>query len=360
MRLPDFKVEQWMTQYEGQARYNLTDTCVQAVPFHQLADVHEMKDIVLDYGCITGDEETKTLIAQLYTKGSIQQITTAHGCLEANELVMMTLLEKGDHVITVVPGYQQFVDIPKSIGCDVTLVQTEEANQWKPDMRTLCSLIRQETKMVILNNPCNPTGALLEEEDLKELIALCETKGVYLFCDEVYRDPRIQPSVSDLCSMGISTGSLSKSFGLAGLRYGWVKGPEHVIDQINIRRDYAMVSTGPVADFLARKALEQKEELLQRGQDLIAQNKKTLEQWCQNNPLFHVCLPQAGTVCFLGYDFEYPSTQLALDLMQEGIFFVPGDCFDTPGYLRMGLGQDAQQTKVGLERLSQWVQAHIG
>lgn len=128
MKLPDFKVEQWMNDYENDAIYNMTDTCVKALTLQELLDFEniDFSNLTLDYDQITGDVELKKEILSLYASGTIDNITTAQGCLQANELVMNTLLEKGDEVIAIVPGYQQFVDIPKSIGCKVSLIELDE------------------------------------------------------------------------------------------------------------------------------------------------------------------------------------------------------------------------------------------
>lgn len=358
MRLPAFKVEQWMTDYEGQAIYNLTDTCVKALSFKELK--FDQKELVLDYGAITGDQKTKELILSMYQKGTVNQITTAHGCLEANELVLLTLLEQGDHVITFTPGYQQFVDVPLSIGCQVTTIECFEKDGWLPNLNEVKESIQDNTKMIILNNPNNPTGALLNKEMLHQLIHMCKEKKILIFCDEVYRSDVSLPSISDLYEYGIATSSLSKSFGLAGLRYGWIKSNKEIIDCINNRRDYSMISTGPLSDALAQCALNQKEKWLQRGKQFIQKNKEIVSSWVEKDSRFHVVLPETGTVCFLGYTMDIDSQSLALELLKEGIFFVPGSCFNAEGYLRLGLGQDSSMISTGLEKLSQWADQRIG
>ena len=150
MRLPDFKVEQWMNDYEYDAIYNLTDTCVKALTLQELLDLESLdfKGLTLDYGQITGDIDLKKAILSLYKSGTIDNVTTAQGCLQANELVMNTLLEKEDEVITVVPGYQQFVDIPKSIGCKVHVIGLRERD-WQVDIESFEQYINSNTKMII-------------------------------------------------------------------------------------------------------------------------------------------------------------------------------------------------------------------
>lgn len=188
MRLPDFKVEQWMNDYENDAIYNMTDTCVKSLTLQELLDLEDFdfSNLILDYGQITGDIELKKEILSLYEHGTIDNITTAQGCLQANELVMNTLLEKGDEVICVVPGYQQFVDIPKSIGCKVRLIELDEYD-WQVGVKKFRGVLNSSTKMIILNNPSNPTGTEYSNDFLNALIEICKPYGTYILCDEVYR-----------------------------------------------------------------------------------------------------------------------------------------------------------------------------
>lgn len=274
MRLPDFKVEQWMNDYENDAIYNMTDTCVKALTLQELLDCEDFdfNELTLDYGQITGDVELKKEILSLYASGTIDNITTAQGCLQANELVMNTLLEKGDEVIAIVPGYQQFVDIPKSIGCKVRLIELDEYD-WQGGVKKFRKMMNTSTKMIILNNPSNPTGTEYSNDFLNELIEVCKPYGTYILCDEVYRGLNQEVSISDIYENGISTSSLSKVFSLAGLRLGWIKANEYVIHQINIRRDYSMISTGPLVDKLGWIALKYKDEFILRAKKIISSNK---------------------------------------------------------------------------------------
>ncbi|MGI6511814.1 MAG: aminotransferase class I/II-fold pyridoxal phosphate-dependent enzyme [Catenisphaera adipataccumulans] len=363
MRLPDFKVEQWMNVYEGQAVYNLTDTCAKALTVQELLDLEPMdlNHIRLDYGEITGDRELKKRIVELYKTGSIDTVTTCHGCLEANDLVMNTLLEPGDEVIICQPSYQQFEDIPKSLGCIVHKVELDESNHWLPKLEDFKKYLGPKTKMIILNNPNNPTGTLLDEAYLTALAALCRPFGTYIFCDEVYRGFSDEPSISDLYENGISTSSLSKVYALAGLRFGWIKANTDVIHAINVRRDYTMISTGPWIDALADLALRHREELVQRNVELIHKNKAAVRSWLETESRYSVELPASGTVAFMKYHFDLPSETLAKQLLADtGVFFVPGSCFDHEYHVRLGLAQDPKILKQGLSVLSDWTNRHVG
>ena len=361
MRLPDFKVEQWMNDYENDAIYNMTDTCVKALTLQELLELEDFdfNELTLDYGQITGDIELKKEILSLYERGTIDNITTAQGCLQANELVMNTLLEKGDEVICVVPGYQQFVDIPKSIGCKVNLIELDERD-WRVGVEKFREVLNASTKMIILNNPSNPTGTEYSKDFMNLLIETCKPYGTYILCDEVYRGLNQEVSISDIYENGISTSSLSKVFSLAGLRLGWIKANEYVIHQINVRRDYSMISTGPLVDKLGRIALKHKDELVLRAKSIISSNKNIVREWLKENPYFECVLPSGGTVCFLKYYFDLKSETFAkLLLAEKGVFFVPGSCFDKEYYFRLGLAQDSKLFKAGLDELSNFVDEHL-
>ena len=361
MRLPDFKVEQWMNDYENDAIYNMTDTCVKALTLQELLDLEDFdfNELTLDYGQITGDVELKKEILSLYERGTIDNITTAQGCLQANELVMNTLLEKGDEVICVVPGYQQFVDIPKSIGCKVNLIELDERD-WRVGVEKFRKILNSSTKMIILNNPSNPTGTEYSKDFMNLLIETCKPYGTYILCDEVYRGLNQEVSISDIYENGISTSSLSKVFSLAGLRLGWIKANEYVIHQINVRRDYSMISTGPLVDKLGRISLKHKDELVLRAKSIISSNKNIVREWLKENPYFECVLPSGGTVCFLKYYFDLKSETFAkLLLAEKGVFFVPGSCFDKEYYFRLGLAQDSKLFKAGLDELSNFVDEHL-
>lgn len=192
------------------------------------------------------------------------------------------------------------------------------------------------------------------------MIELCKQYNTYILCDEVYRGLNDETSISDLYENGISTSSLSKIFSLAGLRLGWIKANTYVIHQINVRRDYSMISTGPLVDKLGWIALKHKDELILRAKEIISSNKTIVHEWLKDNPHFECVLPGGGTVCFLKYYFELKSEIFAkLLLAEKGVFFVPGFCFDKEYYFRLGLAQDSKLFKAGLDELSNFVDEHL-
>lgn len=367
MNIAEFEVETWMTNHENDCQYNLTETCVSSMSLNELQEfVNEdiasaIMSMTMDYGPIVGSSRLKQAILSMYKTGDENNITITHGAINANELVMMSLLETGDHVVSLYPSYQQMYDFPKSLGCDVSLIKLDEDKQWIPSIEDFKNAMKPHTKMICLNSPNNPTGTTLSLELIKQIVELAKKYDCYILCDEIYRGVntstrQLSPSLSDYYDKAIISQSLSKVFSFAGLRLGWIKGPQDVIDIINFRRDYHIISSGPLDDYLGCLILENKEKILQRSLDICTQNKIYLKEWLGQEPLGSCVIPEEGTVCFLRYDVDMPSAQFCEKLQAEtGIFFVPGSAFGIEHHLRFGLTQKIDIVKEGLTLFSKWL-----
>ena len=367
MKINEFKVETWMTDHENDCQYNLTETCVSSLTLSELQQFvsenisDHIMSMKMDYGPIVGSQRLKKAILSLYETGDESHITITHGAINANELVMMSLLEAGDHVISLFPTYQQMYDFPLSLGCEVSLITLKEENEWLPTIEDFQSCIQDNTKMICLNSPNNPTGTTIPLPLMKEIIDLAKKHHCYILCDEIYRgvDTKacgLYPSFSDYYDQAIVTQSLSKVFSFAGLRLGWIKGSQEVIDLINYRRDYHIISSGPLDDYLACLILENKDQILKRSLNICQKNKDILQRWLDQEPLVSCVIPHHGTVCFLHYHVDMPSTLFCEKLQKEtGVFFVPGSAFDVEYHLRFGFTQDEQIMKEGLMTFSRWL-----
>ena len=367
MKIAEFEVETWMTDHENHCRYNLTETCVSSLSLNDLQkyvqeDISKtIMSMTLDYGPIVGSSRLKQAILSLYETGTVENITIAHGAINANELVMISLLEPGDHIVSLFPSYQQMYDFPKSLGCEVSLIHLSEEKKWMPTIEDFKQCMRNNTKMICLNSPNNPTGTTLPLSFMKELITLAKDFDCYILCDEIYRGVNtitqtMSPSFSDYYDKAIVTQSLSKVFSFAGLRLGWIKGPQEVIDLVNYRRDYHIISSGPLDDYLACLVLENKDVILKRSRDICQTNKLILKKWLDQEPLVSCVIPRHGTVCFLHYHLDIPSAEFCEKLQKEtGVFFVPGSAFDIEYHLRFGFTQDEKVIKEGLITFSKWL-----
>lgn len=366
MRIPEFEVETWMTEHEQDYQYNLTETCVSSLSLNDLQQltqediVSHIMNITMDYGPIVGSLRLKKAILSLYKTGDENNITITQGSINGNELVMMTLLEAGDHVVSLFPTYQQMYDFPRSLGCEVSLIHLDEKKQWMPSIQDFQKAIKPNTKMICLNSPNNPTGTTLSFELMQDIITLAKEKNCYILCDEIYRGVntkthKISPSFSDYYEKAIVTQSLSKVFSFAGLRLGWIKASKDVIDLINYRRDYHIISNGSLNDYLGSLVLENKDKILKRSLAICKETKSYLQTWINHEPHISCVIPEEGTVCFLKYDMDIPSKELCEKLQQEtGIFFVPGSTFGVENHLRFGFTH-CDDVKEGLPLFSKWL-----
>lgn len=371
MKIDNFKVEEWFNKYEHWAKYDLADTCVDSLSINELLKIthtsyynlNELYSKKLNYGAIHGSKRLKNAVSTMYERQKPQNITITHGAIGANQLVFLSLVEKNDKVVSIIPTYQQHYSIPKSIGAEVKILYLKEENNWLPDLQELEELAGNDTKIICMNNPNNPTGAVIPERILKKIVEIARKSGAYILCDEVYRGLEhsgiISKSIADIYEKGISTGSMSKVFSLAGLRLGWIAAPDEVINEVNHQREYNTISVGILDDYFASIALEHKEKIIRRNLDKISVGKNILKDWLANEPKVHCILPDGGTTAFVGYNIPLKSTDLCQKLQEEtGVMILPGECMELDGYLRIGYGNNFEQLKTALNIFSEWIKTN--
>ena len=373
MKIDNFKVEDWFNLYEKDAIYDLADTCVDSLSIEELFEItglreQHIQDLFnkkLNYGDIHGSERLKTAISTLYDRQKLNNITITHGAIGANHLVMLSLVERGDKVVSVVPTYQQHYSIPKSIGANVQMFFLKEEDNWIPNLEELEKIVGFDTKLICINNPNNPTGAVIPKEMMKKITEIAEKSNAYILCDEVYRGLNhcgnpFCVSVADIYEKGISTGSMSKVFSLAGLRLGWICAKPDIIDIINHQREYNTISVGIIDDYFASIAIENKDKIINRNIQKIKVGKDILLNWAGKNNWVKLVPPQGGTTAFVGYDFEKPSTELCRQLQKDtGVMILPGSTMEYDGYLRIGFGNNFEQLEKALNIFSDWVVSKI-
>jgi aspartate/methionine/tyrosine aminotransferase len=365
MKIAPFGVEMWMNAYETRCRYNLAETCVESLTLAELVDIAGVRDsfrehllgMHLTYGAIAGSDRLRTAVAGLYAGQSPANVSITHGAIGANSLVHQTLVEPGDHVVAIVPNYQQHYSIPESIGARVDRLPLREEHGFRPDLDRLSDLVGDRTRLIALSNPNNPTGALLDGEMLERIAQIARSVGAFVLADEVYRgldqqDSGTTVSIVDAYERGISTGSMSKAFSLAGLRLGWIVAPEDVIATVAVHRDYNTISVGMVDDYFASVALEAKEAILARSRGIVRGNLEVLDRWVRDQPHVTYVRPAAGTTALLKYDLDVGSWDLCVDLLERtGVLLTPGSAFDLEGYVRIGYANSPRILATGLELL---------
>ena len=373
MFIEPFKVEIWMNEWETRCTYNLAETCVASITIEELlalsgrddGDLSELLSMKLTYGDIEGSDRLRTAISKLYAHTSIADITITHGTIAANMLVHKGLVERGDHVVSIVPTYQQHYSIPRSIEADVATLSLEASDGFLPDLDRLRSMVTPETKLIAFTNPNNPTGALIERPMLEAIAEIADSVGAYLLCDEVYRGTSqvgdgMVPSIVDIYHKGISTSGMSKVFSLAGLRVGWVVAPKELTEKIMIHRDYDTISVGMINDHFAAMALENADKVLARSQAITRENLAILDNWIKNEPRVDWVKPRAGTTAMLKLDIPMSSREFCIDLLKNtGVMLTPGDAFDMEGYVRIGYANDREILEAGLSRMSDYLKTEL-
>lgn len=367
MKIKPFTVEEWMNAWEEGARFNIAETCVDSVSLDELfALTGEDRDAFfrdfsarrLTYGAIEGAPAFKQGICRLYRTIAPENVVPTHGAAGANHHVFYSLIEPGDRVVSIMPTYQQLYSIPESFGADVRLLHLRQENDYLPDLDELRRLVTPGTKMICINNPNNPTGALMSAGLLREIVEIARSAGAYVLCDEVYRHltqtDEWCESIVDLYEKGISVSSMSKVFSLAGLRLGWIA--THDMDVVRSclsHRDYDLISCGMFDEAVAAVALNHGEKLLARNRAIVRENLAVLDGWVKSEPRLTYTKPMAGTTALVYYDYDVPSYQFCERMYKEtGAFVTPGDCFEQPRSVRIGYACGTQVLKDGLGAFS--------
>jgi aspartate/methionine/tyrosine aminotransferase len=371
MKITPFAVEQWMNEFETTCRYNLAETCVASLTIDELLTMTGERDSFLEsllplrmtYGEITGSDRLRSAISALYATQTPGNVLVTHGAIGANALVYQALVGAGDRVVTIVPTYQQHDSLPESLGADVQRLPLRAENGYLPDLGELRRLVTPGTKLIAFTNPNNPTGSMLDPAMLDEIVHIAAGAGAYVLSDEVYRGTTqsgdaLPPSVADLYPKGISVGSMSKAFSLAGLRLGWICGPAQVLRAAEVHRDYNTISVGMIDDLLSCIALEHSDRILARSRRIVRQNLATLDRWVQSQDGLSYVKPTAGTITLLNYSFDIPSRDLCVRLLRDtGVLFTPGSAFGLERCVRIGYANSPAILQDGLAQTAQFLRA---
>ena len=371
MDIKTFKVERWMDEYETRCEYNLAETCIDSLTVRELIEMagldvseymNELADTRLTYSHIGGSPELLDGIASLYSDVvKPEHVIPMHGAIGANHHVIMALIEPSDNMVSVMPTYQQHYSIPESIGAEVRILNLNLENHFLPDIEKLKELVDENTKMITMNSPNNPSGSLIPKEVMEQVIEVARSVGAYVLCDEVYRgiseDGSYMFSVADLYEKGISVGSMSKSWSMAGVRLGWIVTRDtELIHRCHERRDYDTISCAVIDDKLAALALANKDKIIERNRAILLKNRQILDDWVNATPEVYYQRPVAGTTALVYYKKDIPSRELCDRLIKEtGVLFTPGECFEMEGAVRIGYAFDSKVLQEGLDLFAEFL-----
>ncbi|MEZ4709464.1 MAG: aminotransferase class I/II-fold pyridoxal phosphate-dependent enzyme [Caldilineaceae bacterium] len=366
MKIETFALERWMTRHELNVKYDIAESGILPLKINDLlafepeaeraAALERLLNLPLGYSEAVGTHQLRSLIADTYTSVAPDQILVTTGAIEANFLLFNTLLEAGDHVVAVYPAYQQLYSVPRAIGCDVSLWKVDAETDFRYNLDQLTRLLRPNTRLIVINTPHNPTGAMLSAAEMREVYALAESVGAWVLCDEAYRwidvpgGDEFGPPMVELGARGLSVGTISKPFGLPGLRLGWMAGPADVVTQCWHMRDYVSLSPGKLNDALATLAFKHRDKIVARNRAIIAQNLAAANAWIGQRDYLSWRPPRGGLLALLQYNLDMDSATLADKLATEySVMLAPGAAFGYESCLRMGIGQEPAVFQNGLD-----------
>ncbi len=359
-----FDLERIMNKWENRVEYNLTESGVHPIGLRELLNdpglETELLETTLGYPECNGSRELRENIARLYPGADASNVLVTLGCAEANFLSVQTVLVPGDEVLVMIPNYLQIWGLAHNLGLNRSAFHLCEDEGWATDLDELETKASANTRLIAICNPNNPTGHILSTSEMESIIGTADRSGAWILADETYAGTeRLMdddtPTFWGTYERVLVTSSLSKAYGLPGLRIGWVVGPAEVIEDIWERHDYAAISTTMLSNRLGAIALSPqiRPQLIRRGREYIRQGYSTLEDWiAEEQGEFNVVPPQAAAIAFVRYKIEMSSSRLVDQLIsRESVFVVPGDCFGVDRHLRISFGMPQAYLRTGLERI---------
>ncbi len=363
-----FDMERMMSKWENVVEVNLSESGVHPTTISELVDDPEViEDLLateLGYAQGNGILELREHVAALYPGASPDHVLVTVGCAEGNYNAIHTLLAPGDEAVVMLPNYMQIWGIAHNLGAQVRSFHLKEELGWAPDLDELNDAVTEKTKLIAVCNPNNPTGYILTETEMDAIVAVAERVGAWLLADEVYSGAERltdtpTPSFWGRTERVLAMGSLSKAYGLPGLRIGWVVGTPDIVDEIWARHEYTAISTPMLANKLAAIALspQVRPRLLKRTREYIRCGYPILEDWLNaHEGAFTLIPPQAAAIAFVRYHLDINSTKLVERLMNEkSVFIVPGDHFGMDHYLRISFGLPPDYLRAGLDRMHELI-----
>lgn len=359
MKLETFELERIQSLWENLVEYNLTESGIHPYTLRELLPAQELErllDTRIGYGQTNGSIELREAICKLYPGSDIDNVLVTNGSAEANFIAVWSLLEPGDELVLMLPNYMQIWGIARCFGAVVKPFHLREELSWAPDLDELERQITPRTKMIAVCNPNNPTGAVLNPDEMNKIAALAENANAWLYADEIYRGAELDgvetESFCGLYDKVIVAGGLSKAYALPGLRIGWLVGPKQFIADAWSYHDYTTIATGALSQQIATLALqpELRQKIFRRNRGILNENLGVLSDWvAKHADIFSFVPPRAAGIAFIRYHMDINSTAFSNKLREEkGVFIIAGDCFGMDRYLRIGIGSEREYLQAGL------------
>ena len=352
MPVEPFALERYFAVHEFSAKYLLCASDCESLTIGELlafepGSEEQLLGMGLGYTESAGAPWLRDEIARLYTTLDASDVLVHTGAEEALFLFYQALVTPGDHVIVQTPCYQSALSVPRSLGCEVTEWECRYERDWEPDFAELERAVRGNTRVLYINSPHNPTGFHFNQEILIRILRLADERGVVVFSDEVYRELEHEPGLPlpaacDLSAQAVSLGVMSKTYGLPGLRIGWLgTRNRRVVQAVAGAKDYTTICNSAPSEFLAALALRHRAELVRRSLSIVHRNLELLDSFFARHGRFLQWVrPRAGSVAFprLVLPVDAP-TFCSQVVLESGVLLAPGETFARPGHVRIGFGR---------------------
>ena len=365
-----FELERKMSVWENQVDYNLSESGVHPLTTEELVEdpkqIEELLSTSLKYAQSNGILELRENIAALYPSATPDNIIVTTGAAQANFTSIWTLMEPNDEIVVMLPNYMQIWGIAQNFSLNVKTFTLNEDREWSLDVEELNRIVTDNTKLIAVCNPNNPSGHILTAAEMDAVVSVADHAGAWILADEVYAGAErvaeeITPSFWGRYDKVLAIGSMSKAFGLPGLRVGWVVAPTDTVDQIWARQEYITISNTMLGNILAAHALspDVRPHLIARTRDYIRRGYSNFERWAQQHEgLFSWVPPEAAAIAFVRYHVEANSSELVERLIHEqSTYVVPGDHFGLDGHLRISIGLPEDYLLEGLGRVAKVIQS---
>jgi aspartate/methionine/tyrosine aminotransferase len=360
-----FMLEREMGTWEHQVEYNLSESGVHPMSTAELFEhdqelIDEFLAVELNYPQTNGSIELRERIAATYAGASADDVIVTTGAAQANFTSILTILDPGDEIVVMLPNYMQIWGVAKNLGLEVNTFSLKEELNWGFDIEEFRTTVNNNTKLIAVCNPNNPTGHIMTKTERKTVIDSAAAVGAWILSDEVYagaehNTDEFTPSMWGQYDRVLAIGSMSKAYALPGLRLGWVVSNPEMAEAIWARQDYITICSTMLANKLATHALSSdvRAKIINRTREYVRRGFTHLQGWVyENSDILSVVPPEAAAIAFVHYNTKINSSRIVNRLIHEHqTYVVPGDHFGMDHFLRISYGLPDEYVNEGLSRI---------
>ena len=369
MQITPFRIEEYFGKHEFSAKYLLSSSDAESQTIEELLALEPgAHDAFLKHWCgyteSTGAPWLREVLANIYNQIHPDQLIVLSAAEEAIFLFYHALLTPNDHAIVETPCYESALTLPKSTGAAVSVWSREPENAWAHDLAALESLIRPNTRAIYINSPHNPTGLLMPPDIFRGVLNLASRHNIYVFSDEVYRElehdpPMRLPAACDLYHRALSLASVSKTYGLPGLRLGWLACRDSaILKKIVSLKHYTTICASAPSEFLTALAFRHRQKFIDRNLQIVLRNLRQLSAFfSRHSNLFEWTPPNASTIGFVRFKPQKDVQTFCDEVVREAsVLLLPGNVYDEPRHIRFGYGR--RNMPEAIAQLESWLAAH--